>query len=145
MFPNTEHARFPNVVKQYLYWQEMAYPLTIAFVKISILYFYRSLFQTQRFDQITLVLIIINVMWITTALFIVIFQCKPIYAAWTVELQLAGQAKCLNISVLIFAFEIINVAIDIIILCLPITMLRKLQLPMRKKIGIGAIFSLGGL
>ncbi len=85
------------------------------------------------------------VIWSLVSLFVVIFQCSPVSAEWNLQLQLTGLAKCLPPGGFIFGFEAVNVVLDILILCLPMYKIKRLQLPTRRKISISAIFLLGGL
>ena len=130
---------------QYLYIEEIVFVLCITSTKLSILYFYTRIFSVRSFKRFAWSLMVLCVLWAVICLFIVIFQCSPIKAEWEFILVLLGKAKCLPITRLIFSFEIVNVLLDVFILCLPIYMIQKLQLPTRKKIIVGSIFLLGGL
>ena len=66
-------------------------------------------------------------------------------AAWELDLVLSGQASCLVYGNYIIGYEITNVLLDICILCLPVWMIKSLQLPRAKKLVIGCVFLLGGL
>ena len=74
-----------------------------------------------------------------------IFQCHPIKAAWNQLLIIEGKGHCIPAGTYIFGYELTNVFIDVCILCLPINMIRRLQLPLRRKISVSSIFLLGGL
>lgn len=39
--------------------------------------------------------------------------------------------------------EPVNICTDVIIICLPITMVSRLQMKLKQKVGVGAIFALG--
>lgn len=103
------------------------------------------IFSIQSFKRFVWVLVVLCVLWAVICLFVVIFQCSPIHAEWDFILVLLGKAKCVPITRLIFSFEIINVLLDVFILCLPIYMIKQLKLPTRRKIVVGSIFLLGGL
>lgn len=130
---------------QYLYVTEIIFVFTITAVKLSILGFYRTIFSIPAFRRTTLVLAILCILWFICVLFITIFQCRPIAALWDLSLVAEGRAQCIPSGGLIFGYELSNVIIDISILCLPLCMIRRLQLPTRRKIGVSSIFLLGGL
>lgn len=134
-----------DAVSQNIYITEIVFGTTITAVKISILCFYRSIFATPSFRRKTLILGIICVLWFIITLFIIIFQCSPISGAWDSVFQIKNKTKCIPIPGFIFGYELSNVLLDICILCLPIYMIRRLQLPTRRKISVGSIFLLGGL
>ena len=80
------------------------------------------------------------------ALFVFIFQCRPILASWHFELRAGPEAAtCLQPGRIILGIEITNVLIDVLILSLPVYMIRKLQMRTIKKLCIASIFLLGGL
>lgn len=69
------------------------------------------------------------------------FQCTPIEHAW----KLYYQADCINLALFFLILEICNCSLDIALLCLPLRVIRGLQMPFREKIAVGMIFLLGGL
>lgn len=80
--------------------------------------------------------------WIGT-FFLIIFQCHPVEAFWDVLAVLAGQ--CIPTGVLIFGFELSNVFVDLLIIALPLNEIRKLQMPLQRKLALTSVFGLGGL
>ena len=82
-----------------------------------------------------------SVAWLITGLGLGIFRCIPIYAAWDPLIP----AQCYDLELAFVVTESINCAMDLTIVCLPVLVLKKLQLPLRHKIGISFIFLLGGL
>ncbi|KAI4289857.1 MAG: hypothetical protein L6R35_000877 [Caloplaca aegaea] len=72
------------------------------------------------------------------------FQCRPLAGAWKLELVFSGGATCIVYGDFIVGYEISNMLLDIIILCLPIWQIKRLQLPTAKKLVIGGVFILGG-
>ncbi len=77
----------------------------------------------------------------TTCLFAAAFRCHPVKVAWNPVLP----GKCLNFTTIFMATESLNCVMEVIIVCLPVDMIRKLQLPMRRKILVSGIFFVGGL
>ena len=133
-------------IGQNLYVEEIVFVTTITLIKLSILSFYTHIFTVKRFRQCAWALGGVCIVWYLIMLFIVIFQCSPVDAAWRYELQLTpGASKCLQIGRVIFGLEISNVIIDVSILVLPIFMVQRLQMKTSRKISISSIFLLGGL
>ena len=52
---------------------------------------------------------------------------------------------CIDFPIYFVCIEVTNVVLDIMILCLPVQMVRHLQLPNRQKIYLSGVFLLGGL
>ena len=73
-----------------------------------------------------------------------IFTCHPISYFWQ---GWDGEHKggCINANTFIYVGSGVNIAIDIIILLLPIPELLKLQLSLKRKTAILAMFSVGSL
>lgn len=61
------------------------------------------------------------------------------------ELHVSGVAKCKSMPPAFFGLEIVNVVVDVVILCLPIYMIQRLQMTAAKKRSVVAIFLVGGL
>lgn len=70
-----------------------------------------------------------------------VFQCNPIDALW----EPAVQGKCINLHDVIIVFASLNIGTDILVLCLPLPQLWKLNMPSRRKYELMGIFFLGGL
>ena len=70
---------------------------------------------------------------------VVLAQCSPLRKAWTPELP----GTCLNLLTFFYVSFGIKLATDIVLFCLPIPMLQKLNVGSGKKIGVIFMFSLG--
>ena len=74
---------------------------------------------------------------------VTIFQCHPVSFAW--DKTSADRGKCVNYNAAAWANAGINILQDILIVALPMGELTALQLGKMKKIGIYAMFGVGGL
>lgn len=110
-------------------------------IKISILLFYRRIFITKHFRQWTNFVGALVLLWFITHGFIFAFQCSPVRKAW--ESGIPGH--CIHQFGYLIAFHSINVALDIVILALPMSAIWRLQMSMAKKISVAGIFFLGAL
>jgi len=83
------------------------------------------------------------ILWFLVAIFaLIIFQCSPVDAYWN---QFMSPAVCLDAQKLLLGYEITNLLIDVVILCIPAMVIGKLQLNQSKKIGAVLVFLLGAL
>lgn len=82
--------------------------------------------------------------WCLATLLILIFQCHPIKAIWDVTLVPAGRGSCLPIGKFYLGYELSNMALDVAILCLPMRVIRGLQMDLGRKVAISCVFLLGG-
>ena len=70
-----------------------------------------------------------------------VFHCKPVNMLW----DPAVKGMCINYDDVLITMASLNIGTDVLILCLPLPQLWKLQLPARTKRHLAGIFLLGGL
>ncbi len=119
--------------------------------KTSILLFYYRLFATpgtrQGFKKLLYTTQALVIMWLIASLIPGILRCHPIDDTWN-PLIVGGpdvRDYCLNDKAYYISSSAINVALDFWILVLPISIVWTLQVSRRRKVGLSAIFLLGGL
>lgn len=72
---------------------------------------------------------------------ITIFQCRPVSRVW----DPAVNAECIDTYIVWAIMGSLNVLTDILLLCLPLPKLWRLQMRRRVKLQVIAIFSIGSL
>ena len=120
-----------------------AYSLTITTVKISILLLYRRIFDTAAFRRKTLIVGILCITWFLIAICLEIFECHPFSDAFIPKMLYTDH--CIDIQAYYEGVTATNMAIDIVVLLLPVHMVWGLSLPIRQRILLSSIFMLGGL
>ena len=120
-----------------------AYSLTITAVKISILLLYRRIFDTAAFRKKTLIFGILCITWFLIAICVEIFECHPLSDAFIPKMLYTDH--CIDIQAYYEGVTSTNMAIDILMLLLPVHMVWGLSLPIRQRILLSGIFMLGGL
>ena len=121
----------------------VTYSVTITMVKISILLLYRRVFDTKKVKVFTAILGAICFAWGIAATICLVFQCHPFSGMWTPEDTFTD--KCFDLKAYYASISGTNMALDIVILSLPMYMIWGLGLPASQKIGLTLIFLLGGL
>jgi hypothetical protein len=116
---------------------------SMAFVKISIVVFLKRLLGSVRlYATISNCLIAFIAIWALTAVLVNTFQCKPVQYYYDKSLK----GHCMKGQVQFFqAMGSIALIEDVIILCLPIPIVWRLQITFRQKLALTVVFSLGGL
>lgn len=72
-----------------------------------------------------------------------IFQCRPIRASWDYTVD---HGYCTQVVKRMYVYAGINCGTDIMILLLPMPLIIRMRhLPLRQRVGLMAIFGLGGL
>lgn len=130
-----------NILKIY-YTDEILYLTLLPVIKISMLLTYLRIFQGQQFRVWVYVAIGLNVCYIIAFDCITIVQCRPISFSWT---RWDGEhlGTCNNINAQIFAAAALNVALDILVIGLPMPQLWKMTMNWRKKALVMLMFGVG--
>lgn len=136
-------------VMQITFANEILYVLASGFIKISILFFYRRLTNnslSRTFIHLVWASIAFVIAYMITFIFTVSFHCSPTSAFWY-ELSPAWVAAhsyhCNNEGANLLAASVISVLQDFVAALLPIVLFWRLQIPIRQKIVLAAIFAVG--
>ncbi|MCJ1250087.1 hypothetical protein MMC30_007313, partial [Trapelia coarctata] len=117
----------------------LIYLFTMALAKVSILLLYRRLF-TPFLQISTMVIGLIICAWCISGVLVTSFQCDPIAAVWDFDLD----ATCIDPVAFSLAIALTGGLTDLIVLVLPLQVVWRLHLPIRQKLVLSVIFSLGG-
>ena len=124
---------------------EILYSITVFIAKLSILLQYLQILVPSRngnpaaFYTIHL-LIGANFIYYSICTFIQIFECTPREFIWN---PFVKGGHCLSTNPNGLTSCAINIVSDFSILLLPLGIIWKLQMPIKRKIGISAVFALG--
>ncbi|KAL5320402.1 hypothetical protein ACEPPN_011203 [Leptodophora sp. 'Broadleaf-Isolate-01'] len=122
----------------------IAYVTSLWAIKIALnakVIFYKRIAARTRLQTVyNVVLGVLVVTW-AVIFFDIIFQCYPINRKWTTDpkKQCSQKASSINFYITILS----NIFSDVVIIALPISMIAKLQMPLKQKLGVGAMFALG--
>ncbi|KAK1585038.1 CFEM domain-containing protein [Colletotrichum navitas] len=135
----------PNDITQFLYiffWDEILYLGALAVTKISILLFYLKIFSKKEIRLGCWVLIGLNIAYLIVFELTCIFQCSPVEGAWK-GWDKEFPAKCNNINIQGWAAAVVNIALDLATLLLPLRELYSLSLSLKKKLMVMMMFCVG--
>jgi hypothetical protein len=110
-------------------------------VKISILLQYRRIFTAPAMQKTCIVSVVVIMCWAITQVFLNALICMPVASFWDSNIP----GKCIPFLPVWNSYAIVNIITDFSIFLLPLPVLRSLQLPMKQKILLIVIFSLGFL
>ena len=113
------------------------YIIAVALVKLSVLFLYGRLFSAGRFRMIILIMLVITVSWLVSFLFATFFQVWPLWCNWITCVPTT------NYPVMYVCCSVTDIVLDISILCLPASFIRKLHISRGQKIGLIGTFGLG--
>lgn len=121
---------------------EMVYGPTVFFAKLSLFLLYLRIFSPDRRTRFFIYFGIACtfIVYMTTAITATALCAARKGESWPVALL---SSRCSKAMAMTYIQGIFNVVSDFYVLILPIPVVWKLQLPLRKKIGVCAIFMTG--
>jgi len=119
----------------------LTYNLATLFIKISILFFYLRFSVDRAFRLTVYFVMFVTVGYTVPNALLFLYVCRPMQKYW--DFLLPGE--CVNMNAAFHTANTLNMVTDFAILLLPIWMLRPLQAPLSKKIGVTLILMAGGL
>ena len=122
----------------------MVYSLGVLFIKFSLLLFMLRLFCPERRDPLYWILQSLNVcntIFYAIYFIIPIVACTPRTKIWKPETQ----GKCLNVYALYMSSAAFNVLSDLAMFFVPLWRIWHLNISRARRIGVSAIFFVGGL
>ena len=125
--------------------KEVVYNPAIVAIKTSILLLYRRIFIEKRSNKP-----FNTCLWCTGAFvlaysvvqaILTVFHCAPVKALWDSNIE----RSCINFDDVLIVLSSLNIGTDVVILCLPIPQLWRLEISKRRRLQLIAMFLLGGL
>ncbi|KAI0179891.1 hypothetical protein GGR52DRAFT_568658 [Hypoxylon sp. FL1284] len=126
-----------------LYSYTFVYAGSVSFTKLSILLFYRRIFQrgTKWFHIRLGIALFLAISYPLCIWFIMAFVCKPPSQFWT---QFLGTtAECVDINTAFMVLTVVNMINDIVVLMVPIPEILQLQMSGKKKLAVCGVMLLG--
>ncbi|KAJ4352940.1 hypothetical protein N0V95_003793 [Ascochyta clinopodiicola] len=130
-----------NVLRFY-YFGEIFYVLALGVSKISILCFYLRVFPQKDFRALIYGAIGLSVAYTVAFFFATTFQCTPISYAWT-QWDGLHMGTCNDIHLQGWIAAGINIVLDALVMVLPLKHLAGLNMNLKKKLMVIAMFSVG--
>ncbi|CAK4032225.1 cfem domain-containing [Lecanosticta acicola] len=124
------------------YVDEILYLIALPTIKIAICCTYLRIFQTKGFRQLVFIAIGLNLAYTFVFLLITVFQCTPVNMAW-LHWDKEHAGRCNNINAQSWASAALNIALDVFVVVLPMPMLWRMNLNLRKKLLVMMMFGVG--
>ena len=110
--------------------------------KLSLLFFYRRIFDPMPFRRAVNFTIIVVVCYLFAFLMVLVLDCKPLSYYWHILVP-GSKGECLREEDHLLASCIINVFLDFAILLMPIRLFPILRIPWYQKVQLAIMFSTG--
>ncbi|KAK6337988.1 hypothetical protein TWF696_001460 [Orbilia brochopaga] len=120
------------------------YSFSLTMAKCCVITLYLRIFFAARWFRIAVfsILFLVIVIFLLN-LFVPMFACQPINAAWDPRVKSAPGTKCIPIHSFFYVTGSLNIFTDLLLVALPMPLAWQLGLTMRKRILIVMLFSLG--
>lgn len=133
------------------YIQQSLYLVLVSSIKLSLLFFYLTIFPGRRVRVVLWATVVATAAFGLVFLLLSVFQCLPIHFYWerydydNTQAQTQTQGKCMRINLLAWIHGGVSVAIDVWMICIPLSQIRQLNLHWKKKVGAVIMFLTGTL
>ncbi|PTB63167.1 hypothetical protein BBK36DRAFT_7775 [Trichoderma citrinoviride] len=118
---------------------QILYKVATCLTKTSLGMLYLRIFPGRKFRIAVISVMAITVAYTLAAVLLTVFACKPIEKSWRKTLP----GVCVNSISIWYSTSVLNIVTDMLIIGLPVNEIRRLQLPLARKLLFCALFSLG--
>jgi hypothetical protein len=108
-------------------------------LQISVVLFYRRIFTTKWFKNVSMAFVFVNILWGIPAVLVSIWICNPISSLWK-----STTPSCIQYGTFWVIMSTFELLIQTCMMVLPVNEVRKLQLTTARKVSVSVIFMLGG-
>lgn len=122
-----------------LYFMAITYVPSLTLSKLSLLALYWRIFRVTTARRPLQIATALNLGWGIAALVVCIFPCTPVRGFWDSNVA----SKCISYNVFYTSNQAFAIALDIIVLCMPVFFISNLQQSLSQKISISSTFLLG--
>lgn len=137
----------PNQITNFGMWffaSEVQYFVSISTLKLSLLLFYLRIFPSMTIKRLLWATMVFDILYGVAFLLAALLQCRPISFFWT-NWDGEHQGYCANVNAVGWANAAISIVLDLWMLAVPLSQLRRLRLHWKKKVGVALMFFVGTL
>ncbi|TQV91231.1 Extracellular membrane protein, 8-cysteine region, CFEM [Cordyceps javanica] len=127
----------------FFYTMEVLYLAEIACIKLSLSVFYLYIFPGEWTRRLLWATVVFNVASGVAFVVAGVVQCIPIPFFWKKYTDPMAAGHCIDINTFGWTHAAVSIAVDVWLIAIPLSQLRKLQLHWKKKIGVTLMFLLG--
>lgn len=127
---------------QTLFVTELLYGLLFPIVKTAILWLYLRLFHIHTWFRVAANILIAYIwLWAISGISVALAQCRPLAHAW--DMSVGG--RCIDQLSYYRWISVPNVIHDVVMLVLPLPVVWTLQIGLRQKLALSAVFFIGSM
>lgn len=129
---------------KYLFVMLVLYLAEVSLMKLVLTLFFLRLFPGPIIQRLIYGTIVANILYGVVLCIAAIFQCTPVSHYWTQYVDHSA-GHCVDSNAFGWANASISVAMDIWMMCIPLSQIRRLKLHWSKKLVASVMFLLGSL
>lgn len=129
----------------YFYHMAWLYFLEVPLMKLSMLFFFLRIFPQKNTRRVIYGTIAFTVAWGAAYVITSIFQCSPVNYYWLRGTDQHEGTCNVNSDPFTWSQAVLNIVLDVWMLCIPLHQIKNLQMNRRKKIGVASMFVVGTL
>ncbi|KAI4231901.1 MAG: hypothetical protein LQ352_008377, partial [Teloschistes flavicans] len=121
------------------------YTVAITAAKLSLLLFLYRIFHVDRKFRIAAWITgAVLVLWSLITILLAIFSCRPIKASWDLKVRMDPKTVCYPKAYDVEnIYGFCNVITDVVLIVMPIPLVWKMQVNLKKKLGVAMVFATG--
>ncbi|KAL8634829.1 MAG: hypothetical protein Q9228_007614, partial [Teloschistes exilis] len=121
------------------------YTVAIAAAKLSLLLFLYRIFHVDRKFRIAAWITgAVLVSWSLITILLAIFSCRPVRASWDLKVRMDPKTVCYPKAYDVEnIYGFCNVITDVVLIIMPIPLVWKMQVNLKKKLGVAMVFATG--
>ncbi|KAI0546955.1 hypothetical protein F4679DRAFT_555922 [Xylaria curta] len=132
-----------HLAQKYKYAFQTTEKVAFGLIKLSLLYLWKRIFtQAKRFTLLCWIMIGVITAWSISFFFVTLFQCGTQWQKNWAPIAIF-LSQCINTLDLLTVFTATDIVTDFIIILMPVPMIWKLHMPIKRKVGITSIFMVG--
>ncbi|KAK2595336.1 hypothetical protein QQS21_006936 [Conoideocrella luteorostrata] len=137
------HEQITNFGK-FFYVMEIIYFTQVGLLKLALLFFYMRIFSSTgpTVHKMLLVTAVFTALFCFASVVAAMFQCRPMNYFWT-KWAKEDEGSCLSINAIAWSNAATSIALDLWMLAIPVSQIKKLRLSWKKKLGASIMFSTG--
>ena len=125
-----------------MYFSGVLAPLSPGAGRFSLLFLYSRIFKSDRSFYVAVRIVgVLNGLWYIGCTVALCLRCVPVKKSWDPLIE----GQCFDATAFVVGTQIPDCLLDFAVMILPISVLRKLQMSLRRKIQLTMVFALGGL
>ena len=124
---------------QSVWIQQLTWTMSLALTAFTILLLYVRLFPNKWLHRVIHAIGAFVMAWFVSTVLVLIFQCTPVHYFWTRE----PPGHCINANVFYVIVGAVSMVTIAVVLCLPLPIIRTLQVSTARKLALGFSFTVG--